>query len=302
MTMTRAQFNSLLVVGLRKVFGDEYNSLPKLYPSIYKVETSTRKYEELRAISGIGMFEQKNEGEPAIYEDRVEGYNKIFTHVSWAKGMRITRELRDDDQYNEMRDLVKYLARAAQYRLEYEHAKLFNYATATTYFTGGDGLALLSASHTLAATPGVTFSNYASSTALSQTAIEKAISAFRRYVNDKNLLINVMPKKLLIPPELEFDAMEILNSTQKAGTPNNEINAVRGRLEIVTWPFLTDTDSWFVLADPGDVPGGLTSFMRTPPEFTSDGDFDTDDLKAKGFMRFSLGFLDPRCVYGSDGA
>jgi len=301
MAMTTSQFNSLLYTGLRKVFFDQYKEQEQMHREIFDVQKSSKKREDFQDITGIGMFDEKEERGLINYEDMVEGYSKQFTHTAFAKGMRISRELKDDDQYGVMARRTRALARAGTYRIEYNHARLFNNATSTTYHTGGDGKALLSASHTLAASPGTTWSNYSASTDLSQSALETAFNAFRRYTDDTNMLISVEPKILLIPPELEWDAMEIMNSTLKVGTANNDINTMKGRLQIKVWPFITDTNAWFVLAGKGEDLGPY-SFERIPMEYENDGDFDTKDLKVSGYCRFSLGFVNPRFCYGSLGS
>jgi hypothetical protein len=178
--------------------------------------------------------------------------------------------------------------------VEYDHASLFNYATATTVCAGADGLALASASHTLAAVPGTTVSNYTTS-ALSSSAIENALIAFRKMVDDQNLLVSVEPSVLLVPPDLEFDAHEILNSSGKPYTADNEINAIKGRLQIKTWDFLTNTDRWFILASNKEA--GPISYNRVPISFDRGGDFDTGDLKMKSRTRYSFGFTDWRWAY-----
>ncbi len=197
---------------------------------------------------------------------------------------------------------MQALGRSARYRKEYGHALLFNTAAATTYFAGADGLALLSASHTLAAKPGQVVSNTAGATALSLSAIETAFNTFRRsFVDDQGLLISIEPKYLLIPPELRWDANEILNSNGKVNTADNNLNPVKGLLEIIEWPFLTDTNAWFILADKSDGFAPM-SFDRVPVEYDSDGDFDSKDLKNSVYTRYSNGFTDWRWVYGGTGA
>ncbi len=298
MAMQRAQFLSLMAEGLRKVFFDHFDELPSVYPQIFDIQKSTKRMETDQTIAGIGMLSVKPEGEPTTYEDMTEGFSQSAMHTAYSKGIRVSRELIDDDQYNIINKRTRALARSAKYRKEWDHAKMFNNAEATTYFTCGDGLALLSNSHKLAAST-TTFDNYAASTSLSVTALEAAFNAMRRFPDDNNMLIALEPNTLLIAPELEWDAEEILGSTNKPYTADNEKNTMRGRLKIVKWPFLTGTATWFVLADKGVI--APTSFNRTPVEFSRDGDFDTEDLKVKVYTRYSLMCLDPRFCYGDVG-
>jgi phage major head subunit gpT-like protein len=299
MVMTRQEFLSLMVEGLRKVYFDQYKDVPSVYPQIYDEMPSKKRREDFQSITPIGMLDTKPEGENMVYEDFGEGYSKQFLHTAWAKGMRVTRELIDDEQYSVMGRRTKLLAKATAYRKEYEHAKLFNNATTTTYFTGQDGLALLSASHTLAAKPGVTWSNTAGAVDLSLTSLDSAFAAIRRYVDDMNQLIMLEPATLLIPPELERTAVQLLNSSGLPGSADNDTNYYKGKLKIVTWKFLTDTDAWGILVPKSDI--APLSFNRVPPEFERDSDFDSKNLKVSVYTRFSNGFIDPRFYYGGTG-
>lgn len=296
MTMTRSGFLNLLVEGLSKVFYDQYKDYPTMYQKVYDVSKSSKYKETLHSVAPIGGLEVKAEGTSIEYEDMVDGFEKDFTHTAWAKGLRFTRELVDDERYGVMRDRTKQLARSGRITVETQHAKLFNYAIYTTYFTGQDGLSLLSASHTYENKSG-TWSNYSSSTDLSLTALETAFNAMRRYTDGTGNLIMCEPKYLLIPPELEMDAYEILKSSGKPYTADNEDNYFKGRLEVIAWPYLSvDTGIWFVLGD--DKSLWPKSYNRVPMEFQNDSDFDTMDLKVSAYTRFSNGFFDPRFCYG----
>lgn len=302
MTMTRSAFLNLLVEGLSKVFYDQYKEADLKYSQVYNVKKSSKYKETLHSVAPITMLAEKPEGTSITYEDMVDGYEKDFTHTAFAKGLRFTRELIDDERYGVMSDRTAKLARAARIRKEYDHAKLFNNATATTYFTGQDGLALLSASHTYANNGSSTWSNYSASTDLSLTALETAFNAMRRYNDDSGNLIGLEPAYLLISPEMEMDAYEILNSSGKPYTADNEKNYFEGRLKVIVWPYLTGSVGaypWFVLAD--DKSLWPISYDRVPVEFKSDGDFDTMDLKVRAYTRYSNGFFDPRFCYGSLG-
>jgi len=299
MAMTRSQFTSLLVEGLREVFFNTYKEPNLIYQKIFDVQKSN-KYQEVRlGVAGLGMLAPKGEAEPIVYEDATQGYTATFTHNAFAKGIQISRELIDDELYGVMKQMTKALARAGERRVEYDHASIFNNATSTAY-TGADGLPLLSASHTYAALPGETWSNTSASTDLSLTALSQAFNAMRRYRDDKGQIIMLTPRTLLIPPELEMTAYEILNSVGKPYTADNEVNFFKGKLDVVVWNYLTDTNAWFVLCDKSEI--APVSFQRIPMEFDRDTDFETDVLRIKAYTRYSLGWDDARFIYGSMGS
>jgi hypothetical protein len=305
MATTRSVFSSsLFVEGLKKVFFDQYKALEIIYPQIYEVMDSNKRQETIHTLPGLGMLTAKGEGESMDFEDLIDGYEKSLSHTAYAKGTRLTREYMDDALYPEMKKQTQALAKSARYRKEYDHALLFNNASSTTYFTGGDGLALLSDTHTIAGNPAVTFDNYASSTDLSFTALETAFNGMRRFPDDTTassaMYINLEPKAILIPPELEWTARQLLESAGLPGSGNNDINPMKSRLKIIIWPMITDTNAWFVLADKSEV--APISYNRTELEFDHDKDFNTKDILVSAYTRYSNGFADPRFCYGSMGS
>ena len=91
--------------------------------------------------------------------------------------------------------------------------------------------------------------------------------------------------------------------TTMADLNDNDINAVRNMGLLPQGysvnHFLTDTDAFFILTD---VPDGFKHFERTPISTSMEGDFDTGNVRYKARERYSFGFSNPRCVFGSQGA
>ena len=63
--------------------------------------------------------------------------------------------------------------------------------------------------------------------------------------------------------------------------------------------YLTDADAWFIRTN---APNGMCWFDREPVQFSKDEDFDTDNAKAKAYMRFVPFWGDWRGLYSSSGA
>ena len=108
---------------------------------------------------------------------------------------------------------------------------------------------------------------------------------------------------MIIPSELQFTAERLMKSQGRTGTADNDINAVVSMGMIpqgyVVNNYLTDTDAFFIKTD---VPNGLKMFVRAPIKTAMEGDFDTGNMRFKARERYSFGFSDPRCVYGSQGS
>ena len=117
------------------------------------------------------------------------------------------------------------------------------------------------------------------------------------------MILALQGTKLIVPPQLQFIADRLLESPGRVGTSDNDINAVRNMGLLPQGysvnHFLTDTDAFFILTD---VPDGFKHFERTPISTSMEGDFDTGNVRYKARERYSFGFSNPRCVFGSQGA
>jgi hypothetical protein len=117
------------------------------------------------------------------------------------------------------------------------------------------------------------------------------------------LLIAGKPRKLIVPPALQFVATRLLETSLRVGTADNDINALKNNGSIpegyTVNNYLTDTNAWFLCTD---VPNGLKHFIRSPLENKMDGDFDTGNVRYKARERYSFGWSDPLGMFGSSGS
>jgi hypothetical protein len=169
-------------------------------------------------------------------------------------------------------------------------------------YTGGDGASLFSASHSLVS--GGSNSNIPSTPAdLNETSLEAAVIQIAQWTDERGLLIAAKPKKLIVPPALQFVATRLLETEQRVGTTDNDINALKNNGSIPEGytinNFLTDNNAWFLTTD---VPNGLKHFVRQSLVTSSDSDFDTGNMRYKARERYSFGWSDPLGMYGSAGA
>jgi hypothetical protein len=168
-------------------------------------------------------------------------------------------------------------------------------------FAGGDGVALFSNAHPLVS--GGTNSNIPTTpTDLNETSLENAVIQIAAWTDERGLLIAAKPKKLVIPPALQFVATRLLETELRVGTADNDLNALKNNGSIPEGftinNFLTDTNAWFLTTD---VPNGMKHFVRTPLQNSMDGDFDTGNVRYKSRERYSFGFSDPLGMFGSQG-
>lgn len=307
MTSVSPQWPDLLDPRFRKIYGDEVKLVPQVGPTIFHMETSTRNIEKESSASGLSKLIRRNENQAISYEDEVEGFRVTYTHVEDALGTSVSKILWEDDQFNVIKRKPANLAKAKIRTQEQMMADIFNYAFTAgggglSGFTSGDALALFSSVHTRE-DGGATQSNLTTSD-LNEVAIENGLVNGALQLDAKGQLFMVNMDTLLVPPALEKEANILMDSIQRTGTNNNDINPYKGRLKVVVWKFLSaaaggsDT-AWFLLDSSLHQ---LNFFNRADRGLEGpDWDFDTDTAKWKTTVRHSVGFSGWRATYGSKG-
>jgi hypothetical protein len=290
----------LLWPGLAALFGTTYNDQPMIYSRIFDVRTSDKLYEEVQELAGFGLAAVKSEAGAITYTSSTQGPTARFTNVVYGLGFQETQESVEDNQYKEKAtDKTAALARSMRHTKETVHANVLNRAFSNSYL-GADGIRLISTAHV---TVNGTQSNTLSADAdLSEASLEDMAINIMNATDSTGLRIMLQSKALIVPPNEAFNATRILKSTGQNDTPNNATNALRSMgiiSEVVEWPFLTDTDAWFVTTD---APKGLISFQRRAAALEKDSDFDTGNYKHKATERYVPGWADWRGIFGSQGA
>ena len=302
MAISRAQLLKELLPGLNALFGLEYAKYGEQHKEIYETETSERSFEEEVKLSGFSAAPVKNEGAAIAYDNAQEAFTARYTHETIALGFSITEEAVEDNLYDSLSSrYTKALARGMAYTKQVKGASILNtgFTAGVTY---GDGVTLFSTAHPLIS-GGVNSNRPATPADLNETSLENAVIQIAAWTDERGLLIAAKPKKLVVPPALQFVATRLLETELRVGTADNDINAIKNNGSIpggyTINNFLTDTNAWFLLTD---VPNGLKHFVRSPLANSMDGDFDTGNVRYKARERYSFGVSDPLGVYGSPGA
>jgi hypothetical protein len=302
MAISRAQLLKELLPGLNALFGLEYKTYGEEHKEIFETETSERSFEEETKLSGFSAAPVKNEGSAIAYDNGQEAWTARYNHETIALGFSLTEEAIEDNLYDTLSSrYTKALARAMAYTKQTKAAAVLNNGFSSTY-PGGDGVELFSTAHPLVS--GGTNSNEPSTPAdLNETSLEAAVIQIAGWTDERGLLIAAKPRKLIVPPSLQFVATRLLETELRVGTNDNDINAIKNNGSIpegyTVNHFLTDTDAWFLTTD---VPNGLKHFIRTPLATSMDGDFDTGNVRYKARERYSFGWSDPLGAFGSPGA
>ena len=300
MAINRAQLAKELEPGLNALFGMEYARYEAQHTEIYDAETSDRAFEEETLIVGFGNAEVKAEGSGVRFDTANEGYTSRYTHETVALAFALTEEAIEDNLYDRLgARYTKALARSMANTKQIKAAAVLNNAFSVT---GGDGKTLIATDHPLGG--GGSLANRATTMAdLNETSLEDNLISISTLTDDRGLNIALRGMKLIIPPQLVFVADRLLNTPGRVGTSDNDINAIRNMGMVpegyVVNHYLTDTDAFFIKTD---APNGFKMFERSPIRTSMEADFDTGNVRYKARERYSFGFSDPRCVFGSPGA
>ena len=302
MAISRAQLAKELEPGLNALFGMEYGRYENQHSEIYTTESSDRAFEEEVMLSGFGAAPVKQEGSGVSFDDANESFTARYNHETIALAFAITEEAVEDNLYDRISArYTRALARSMAHTKQVKAAAVLNNAFDSSV-TGGDGKELCATDHPLI--NGGTFANEPSTAAdLNETSLEDALISIAGFVDERGLKIALRGTKLIIPRQLQFTAERLMSSVLRPATSDNDVNAVRsmGMLPqgYTVNDFLTDTDAFFIMTD---TPRGFLHFERTPLSTNMEADFDTGNMRYKARERYSFGFSDPRCVFGSPGA
>ena len=228
-----------------------------------------------------GQFKQDSFGE-ASARTKVATYGKLFS---------LTRQAIINDDLGLFSKIATKYGSAAK--------RLVNkmvYAQLTGNVKMQDNVALFDAKHGNVAGTGE---------ALSVKAIAKAITAMRRQKGiTGEATLNITPKYLVVPPELEMTAYQIVNSTAAVDGVNSGVaNPYKGRFIVVADAELTDPDAWYLVADATQhdtIEVTYLNGVETPRLETRQG-FDVDGIEYKVAFDCGVSALDFRGVFKNAG-
>lgn len=281
----------------------QLKELPKIYPAVYNIKSSDRKFERVVSYVPFGDTQNKPEGETYVMDTLRQGYTKDFTHTENGLGFEVTQTALEDDQENLLSRAGEWLSFSARYVEEGRAANPFNNGFGTE--TTPDGVSLFNTVHLLKG--GGTAKNRPSTDAdLSATSLTQAMIDLQTDQKDDagHISAPVTEWILYIPPQLEFLADRLVNSVNLPGSADNDRNPIKARRQwtIIVNPRLTDPDAWFLVAG-SKARHGLTFYRRVPistEPMMKDAKTGNSIFKVR--HRFSVGAWTWVGTYGTQGA
>lgn len=290
-------FANFLSKDFNKIFYDDFARRDGEHKALVKFSNADGNYIKEGDGSPLGAMIDRPEGGALPYDMIAQGNTKTVYFTNIALGVLISRNLYDDDRTGILKKVPAELSKSAAYTKELKAWDLLNSGFVTTVRTGLDALALFTASHTRLnfATAG---SNYGTG-ALSETTLQAGLDSFDALTNERGIPIKVVPNKLIIPYQLRPVAERLLESTLRPGYADNDVNTLKGKLQIVVSHFLTSSTAWFLVADDTH---DLRFIWRKPIAVDSTDDFDTDGAKFKITGRMTCDFFRWIGAYGCTGS
>lgn len=261
---------------------------------LYNVRKSKHYSESVGGLTGIGGFVPTDGAVP--FTSFEEGYSKTFIHQVWKLGIEIKRELIDDSRILDMENMAGMLTNSWNFTLEEMLHAPFNNCTATTFVyegktfnnAGADGQALASNAHPSKTGKGSDQSNQTTNE-LSIASLKDAEDMMKGLKTDVGKKGNWKGDTLLVPYELRNEAWEIVYSTGKVNSGDNNVNPYREKFSVIVSDWLTNPKAWFLI-DSRAMRNNLYFIDRIPLEISSYKCPNTKNWKIDGYGRYSLGF------------
>lgn len=304
MAMATPEWVDALDAIFRTVYNETTdNEAPKLmYDKIFHVIQSNKAFEEDASYTGIGLLEETPELGAVPYEDADPSWVTTYVHREFKKGRMVSKKMVQDEKWNIIQNLPKTLSIAKLRTFETAAADVLNYGFVAgggglAKFDGADGQALFSTAHTNKKGT-ITQSNKITSP-LSVSALEAVTTAMQNRLDSKGQIITFNPDTLIVHPNNRFKARNILEADGSIGNDFNDINTMKGALNLIVWQYLKNPTAWFVLDSTAHQ---LNFFKRTDEDVEGPvWDFDNGAAKWKVETRFSVGYSSWQGIYGSTG-
>ncbi|MHB1001899.1 MAG: Mu-like prophage major head subunit gpT family protein [Armatimonadota bacterium] len=298
MPIVKSDVPKLLEAGLRAIFFDAYDNAHSDWERVSTVVPSEHDLEKYAWLGSTPrMREFKDERVPAGLLE----HDYSIRNRTWESSISVDRAALEDDLYGHIKLRVQSLGEEARRHQDELVFSLLKDGFATLCY---DGQYFFDTDH--AEGESGTQSNKGTD-ALSAVSLQSAITAMSKFVDDKGKPMGIVPDTLVIPPDLKWTAMELVDSVLAVdtvtGKSDTRKNVLAGSLDVVVSPYLTDTSDWFLLCTKRAVRPVIFQ-SRIPVEFSaleanSENGFMRDQFVYGVRARYNVGFGLWQTAYGS---
>jgi len=299
--MRSTDFRSVVEPILNEVFDGVYDQRSDEWKMVFREQKGIpRNYHEEPVLYGFGAAPELPDGMAVSYQSGGVLFLQRYLYKVYGLAFALTKVLVEDGDHIRIgQTYAKHLAQSLIETKETLSANVLNRAFNSSY-VGGDGVSLIATNHPIVSG---TFSNQlATAAALSQTSLEQMLVQIRNAVDNNGKRIRLNPTQIVSGPSNVFQAEVLLKSVLRTGTADNDINPIKsmgllakGQANLSR---ITSTTAWWVQTD---APEGMKLLMRRGLEKSMEGDFETDSMRYKATERYTVGWTDPRGLFGTPG-
>lgn len=256
----------------------------------YEAEILDTKFENF---TGLGAAVQTGEKEAYNREDISQQTQTTITPVKYTKAIDISEEMLRFNLWPKINNLVEATGNSLNYVINRNAAKIFYLGFGTTFFTGGDGLSLFNASHTMG--DGSTQSNTLGTVPLSYDNLKTAVQNLDRFYDDKGVqLLPCRKLRLIVARENKERAEEVLRSIGNPDNANRVSNVFNNGdgyidMKVANWIPTGYSKYWFVI-DLERASKMLPMVWGWRPKFDSDKIVNNGTRVYTGSVMFQPGF------------
>lgn len=137
--------------------------------------------------------------------------------------------------------------------------------------------------------------------ALSETSLAAAKVLMSKQKSIDNRLMRILPKFLIVPPELEITARKLITSITPA--KSEDVNVFANAFTVIVEPRLSDSTAWYLAADPNAYDGLNYGYLEGNESLrvNSKDDFDKDTFDYAVRGDFGVAAIDFRSLLKSKG-
>ncbi|MCA1777288.1 MAG: HK97 family phage prohead protease [Loktanella sp.] len=245
-------------------------------------QTTARDFRaKRRIIMGEGPeLAQVNEGGEFTH-GTIDESAETYAVATFGKIIAVSRQAMVNDDLGAFTSVPAAMGTAA---LNFEAQQLVDKIEANPNMS--DGIAVFDAAHGNATGAGSTLAD----------DLGTARTAMRRKTGLSGAPIDVAPRFVLVPPELETSMQQALADVQ--ATTTDEFNPF-SMLTLVVEPRLSSATQWFVVADPATVDGLEYAYLEGAPgpQIETRQGFEVDGVQIKVRLDFGSGWVDHRGWY-----
>jgi len=285
------------------IFFDDYAASPSEFDKIAKVSNAPAGNHLTEAeLSPLGALKEIPEGTGVTFDLPKEGHEKTVYYTKFGLGFQITQEMMKDDLTGNFKKMPSKLAKSAAYKRETEFWDLFN--SGFTSETAWDGEYVFDVDHSTMKGGNTIANEPATAGSLSETTLQAAFEYFDTLVDEAGMPLDFDgPKILVVPTQLRYTAFKLMDTLQKVGSANNDLNVMAPGNNYVAYSlhvsrYLTSSTAWFLLSPMHD----FRFIWKDQANLESSDDFYTGNALFKVTMRFACSVFDYKGAYGNPGA